>query len=75
MIKIEKDIPPPVNGTTIANALQQLKVNESFFLSDFSLSLKNTLHMQIRKQRQLTGATFMTRVQAEDGGVRVWRLT
>jgi|LakMenEpi03Aug12_release.lakeMendotaPanAssembly.Ray.scaffolds.fasta_scaffold300710_2 hypothetical protein len=75
MIKIEKDIPPPVNGTTIANALMQLSVNDSFFLSDFTSSLKNTLHIQIRRHRELTGATFMTRVQDEDGGVRVWRLT
>jgi hypothetical protein len=75
MIKIDRDIPPPVNGTTIATALQQLEVNDSFFLSDFNSSLKNTLHLQIRKQRLLTGATFMTRVQDEDGGVRVWRLT
>lgn len=75
MIKIDRDIPPPINGTTIANALAQLQVNDSFFLSDFSLSLKNTLHGQIRRQRELTGATFMTRVQDEDGGVRVWRLT
>jgi hypothetical protein len=75
MIKIERDIPPPVNGTTIGNALMQLKVNESFFLSDFSLSLKTTLHIQIRKQRKLTGATFMTRIQVEDGGIRIWRLT
>ena len=75
MIKIDRDIPPPVNGTTIANALMQLSVNDSFFLPDFSPSLKNTLHGQIRRQRELTGATFMTRVQDEDGGVRVWRLT
>ncbi len=75
MIKIDKNIPPPISGTTIGSTLAQLKVGESFFLPDFSPSLKNTLHIQIRRRRQLTGATFMTRVQEEDGGVRVWRLT
>jgi hypothetical protein len=72
MIKIDKDIPPPISGTTIALALSQLKVNESFFLAGYNASIKNTAHMQIRKHSK-GEKKFMTRSQ--DGGLRVWRLT
>ena len=72
MIKIDKDIPPPVSGTTIGSALSQLKVGESFLLDAVTPSIRNTLHLQIRKNSSNT-KTFMTRMQDED--IRVWRLT
>ena len=69
MIKIEKNIAPPINGTTIGVALGRLEVNDSFFLEDATNSVRQAIHLQIKKHK---GRTFMTR--SEDEGIRVWRL-
>lgn len=72
MIKIDKNIPPPVSGTTINSAISRLQVGESFLLEAVTPSIKNTLHLKIRKN-STDNKTFMTRTQDED--IRVWRLT
>lgn len=69
MIKIDKNIAPPINGTTIGVALGKLEVNDSFFLDDATNSVRQAIHLQMKKQKD---RTFMTR--SEDEGIRVWRL-
>jgi hypothetical protein len=71
MIKIDKDIPPPMTKL-IGVTLNKLQVGESFLLEQVDDALRNTLH---RKTRELAaeGKTFTSMM--EDGGIRTWRLS
>ena len=71
MIKIDKDIPPPMTKL-VGATLNKLAVGESFLLEDVNDSLRNALY---RKCRELAaeGKTF-TSMMDEDG-IRTWRLS
>lgn len=71
MIKIDKDIPPPMTKL-IGATLGKLQVGESFLIERVDDSLRNTL---FRKSRELApeGKTFTSMM--EEGGIRTWRLT
>jgi hypothetical protein len=69
MIKIDKDIPPPMTKL-IGATLNKLAVGESFRVEG-TLHQRNTLY---RKTRELAaeGKTFTSMM--EDSGIRTWRL-
>jgi len=71
MIKIDKDIPPPMTKL-VGATLSKLAVGESFLLEEVNDSLRNALY---RKCRELAaeGKTF-TSMMDEDG-IRTWRLS
>jgi len=71
MIKIDKDIPPPMTKL-VGATLNKLAVGESFLLEEVNDSLRNALY---RKCRELAaeGKTF-TSMMDEDG-IRTWRLS
>ena len=70
MIKIDKDIPPPMTKL-IGATLGKLQVGESFLIGEVDESVRSALY---RKSRELAaeGKTFTSMM--EDGGVRTWRL-
>jgi hypothetical protein len=70
MIKIDKDIPPPMTKL-IGVTLGKLQVGESFLIEEVDDSLRSAL---FRKSRELAteGKTFTSMM--EDGGIRTWRL-
>lgn len=71
MIKIDKDIPPPMTKA-VGLTLAKLQVGESFLLEEVSDSLRNALY---RKTRELhaEGKAFTSMVE-DGGGIRTWRL-
>ena len=70
MIKIDKDIPPPMTKL-IGATLDKLQVGESFLIGDVDDSVRNTLY---RKTRELkSGGKVFTSMMDEDG-IRTWRL-
>ena len=71
MIKIDKDIPPPMTKL-IGVTMGKLQVGESFLIEEVDESVRQTL---FRKSRELKaeGKVF-TSMMDEDGGIRTWRL-
>ena len=70
MIKIDKNIPPPMTKL-IGATLDKLAVGESFLIGDVDDSVRNTLY---RKTRELkSGGKVFTSMMDEDG-IRTWRL-
>jgi len=71
MIKIDKDIPPPMTKL-IGATLNKLQVGESFLIEEVDESVRSALY---RKCRELAAEGKMfTSMLEEDGGVRTWRL-
>ena len=70
MIKIDKDIPPPMTKL-IGALLAKLEIGESFLIEQVNESVRSALY---RKSRELAseGKTFTSMM--EDNGVRTWRL-
>ena len=71
MIKIDRDIPPPITKL-IGVTLSKLQVGESFLIEEVDESVRQTL---FRKSRELKseGKVFTSMLE-EDGGIRTWRL-
>ena len=71
MIKIDKDIAPPITKV-IGLTLAKLQVGESFLIEEVDESVRQTL---FRKSRELKseGKVFTSMLE-EDGGIRTWRL-
>jgi hypothetical protein len=70
MIKIDKDIPPPlvkVIGVTLA----KMQVGESFLLGNPSLQEKQLLSRKVREMHD-EGKVFTS--MTEEDGIRTWRL-
>lgn len=70
MIKIDKDIPPPITKL-IGATLAKLQVGESFLVGEVDESVRNAL---FRKARELRSEGKVFTSMLEDGGVRTWRL-
>jgi hypothetical protein len=68
MIKIDKDVPPPM-AKALGVLLNQLKVGESFLIEESGVATRNLLS---RKIREIKGKVFTSMV--EEGGTRTWRL-
>ena len=70
MIKIDKDIPPPM-AKLIGATLDKMSVGDSFLLEDVDDSVRNALSNKTRKMKA-EGKLF-TSMWSEDG-IRTWRL-
>lgn len=70
MIKIDKNIPPPVTKM-IGLILSKLEVGESFLIDEADEPTRNALY---RKTRALQAEGKVFTSMMEDGGIRTWRL-
>lgn len=70
MIKIDKDIPPPMTKV-IGMTLAKLQVGESFLIDEVDEALRAALY---RKTRELHAEGKVFTSMVEDGGIRTWRL-
>lgn len=70
MIKIDKNIPPPMTKL-IGATLDKLAVGESFLIDEVDESVRSVLY---RKARELKSGGKVFTSMMEDGGVRTWRL-
>ena len=70
MIKIDKNIPPPV-AKTIGLILSKLEVGESFLIDEVDAPLRHALY---RKTRALHSEGKVFTSMMEDGGIRTWRI-
>jgi hypothetical protein len=70
MIKIDKNIPPPMTKL-IGVTIEKLQVGESFFIEEVDEATRTALY---RKARELRGKGKVFTSMLEDGGVRTWRL-
>jgi Leu/Phe-tRNA-protein transferase len=70
MIKIDKDIPPPITKL-IGVTIEKLQVGESFFIEKVDEATRTALY---RKCRELKSIGKLFTSMLEDGGVRTWRL-
>jgi hypothetical protein len=71
MIKIDKDIPPPMTKL-IGVTLGKLQVGESFLVEEVDESVRSALFRKARELRS-EGKVFTSMLE-EDGGIRTWRL-
>lgn len=70
MIKIDKDIPPPMTKL-IGATLGRLQVGESFFVEKLDEATRQAL---FRKSRELKSEGKLFTSMIEGDGVRTWRL-
>ena len=70
MLKIDKDIPPPMTKL-IGATLNKLQVGESFLIEELSEPARAALYRSARALRS-EGKTFTS--MTEGGGIRTWRL-
>jgi hypothetical protein len=70
MIKIDKDIPPPLSGKVIGVLLNKMQVGESCLIPNFTPSVKSSLHGQMRNLSP--SKEFTSRVTGNY--IRVWRI-
>ena len=71
MIKIDKNIPIAIGAKTFRVALNAMQVGDSFFIDGLAATTREALFRQMREQKA-KGREFTS--QAQNGGVRVWRL-
>jgi hypothetical protein len=70
MIKIDKDIPPPMTKL-IGATLGKLEIGESFLIEKLDEPARQTL---FRKSRELKAQGKLFTSMMEEDGVRTWRL-
>lgn len=70
MIKIDKDIPPPMTKL-IGLTLNTMEVGDSFLVSENTFQMRQTL---FRKARELSSKGKVFTSMAEDDGIRTWRM-
>ncbi len=70
MIKIDKDIPPPMTKA-IGATLGKMQVGESFLIEKMDEAARQVL---FRKCRELKSSGKLFTSMLEEDGVRTWRL-
>ena len=71
MLVIEKDVPQPIGGKLMRQALMSMEKGDSFAIDLPTMSKRTTLSRIMREQMVLTGKTFF--LKTTDGVTRVWR--
>ena len=69
MITIEKNIPVPPSTKVLEAALDRMEVHDSFLLPD-EANMRSMLFRVMRAHKN----SFISRTDANAGGVRVWRV-
>lgn len=70
MIKIDKDIPPPM-AKLIGATLDKLEVGDSFLIEEVDEPLRHALY---RKTRALHSEGKVFTSMMDEDGIRTWRL-
>jgi hypothetical protein len=70
MIKIDKDIPPPI-AKLIGATLSKMQVGESFLIGEVDESVRSAL---FRKTRELKSEGKVFTSMLDEDGLRTWRL-